>query len=184
MLAGLSDARPTRARAAETTLPPPLFAIRRRYADVGELKRLFSANPREAIRAIRTAADEGIAAAQTVWGQVLLDGELVARNPEAAFRMFSIAADKGDLEALNMVGRCHEHGWGVPANQETAALHYQDAAARGHVWAKVNLAQILMRRGRPEDRLRCYELFRAAAAAGNLKAKNVDFHPEVSRVGA
>jgi hypothetical protein len=158
--------------AAEAAFAPPRIVFRRRYADVVELKRRFGDDPGEASRAIRIAAADGIPAAQTVWGQLLLDGELVARDPVAAFRAFSIAADRGDLEALNMLGRCHEHGWGVPADQDRAADCFRRAAARGHVWAKVNLAQILMRRGRIEDRMRCYELFRSAVAAGNLKAKN------------
>lgn len=147
-----------------------LIATRRRYADVAELKRLFGQNRREAVRAIRTAADDGFAAALTVWGQLLLDGELVPRDREGAFRAFSSAADKGDLEALNMVGRCYEQGWGVLADARRATEFFEIAANGGHLWAKVNLAQMLMRAGDPQNRPRCFALFKAAAEGGTTKA--------------
>jgi TPR repeat protein len=169
-LANILGAQRAHVPASEIAFAPPLIAIRRRYVDATELKHLFSQNPREAVRAIRTAAEEGIAAAQMVWGQLLLDGKLVPRNPEAAFRAFSSVADIGDLEALNMVGRCYEQGWGVPADHRRATEFFETAAKAGHVWAQVNLAQMLMRAGVSEDRPRCFALFKVAAEGGNNKA--------------
>ncbi|WPO43229.1 tetratricopeptide repeat protein [Tardiphaga sp. 42S5] len=166
----LLGARPVRHPATEIRFARPLIAIRRRYADAAELKRFFSENPTEALRAIRAAADDGIPAAQTVWGQILLDGKLVPRDPVAAFHAFAMAADGGDIEALNMVGRCHEQGWGVAVNAGRATEVFEAAAKAGHLWAQVNLAQMLMRTGAPEDRPRCFALFKAAAEGGNSKA--------------
>lgn len=130
------------------------------------------ANPREAASAIHGAAKRGIASAQLVYGQLLLDGRDVARDPIAALAWFERAAEGGEPEAWNMVGRCHEKGWGTPQDYARAMPYFERAIALGHVWAKVNLAQILMRLGNPADRPRAYRLFEEAARAGNLKAIN------------
>ncbi|WP_343616988.1 tetratricopeptide repeat protein [Novosphingobium sp.] len=132
----------------------------------------LAANPREAVSAIRTAAQREIAAAQLVYGQLLLDGRGVKRDPVAALAWFERAAAQGEPEAWNMVGRCHEKGWGTPQDYRRAMPYFERAAALGHVWAKVNLAQILMRLGDPADRPRAYHLFEEAAGVGHLKAIN------------
>lgn len=129
-------------------------------------------NPREAASAIRCAAKRGIAPAQLVYGQLLLDGRGVVRDPVAALTWFERAAESGESEAWNMVGRCHEKGWGTPQDYRRAMPYFERAIALDHVWARVNLAQILMRLGNPAERPRAYRLFEEAAKAGNLKAIN------------
>ncbi len=117
-----------------------------------------------------------MAPAQIVWGQLLLDGHGVARDTEAAFTWFEKAAATGNAEARNMVGRCYEQGWGVAVDHKRATELFAIAARAGHVWGQVNLAQMLMRAGSPQDRARCFALFKAAAEGGtrkeNLKAMN------------
>lgn len=162
--------RPVGPFTRDLTFAPPRIAILRYDADIAELRRIFSTSPKEAVRAIKAAADNGFPAAQTVWGQVLLDGKLVPRDPEGAFRAFAMAADQGDVDALNMVGRCYEQGWGVAADAGRATSKFEMAAERGHLWAQVNLAQMLMRAGAPQDRPRCFALFKAAAEGGSSKA--------------
>ncbi len=155
-------ANPTRTR----------IAFERVTLDIERLQARLARNPREAAQAIRHAAERGSVAAQLVLGQILLDGRGTARDPEAALTWFERAAESGDAEAWNMVGRCYEKGWGVPQDYRRAAGYFEEAIRRGHVWAKVNLAQILMRLGDPSGRPRAFDLFREAAGKGNLKAVN------------
>lgn len=158
--------------ASAPVFAPPRIIIRKRYASVEELRTLLSRDPRQAVVSVREAASAGMIGAQIIYGQMLLDGQHVERNAADAYSWFAKAAGSGDLEALNMLGRCHENGWGTLPDFARAAAYFERAANAGHVWAKVNLAQILMRQGRPEDRVRCFDLFQDAAAAGNLKAMN------------
>jgi TPR repeat protein len=154
-----------------TTLAPRLEVRLRHFSlDTERLEAHLVSNPRAAAVAIRDAAEQGSAAAQLIFGQLLLDGRGVAPDPRAAWGWFERAAAQGDVEARNMVGRCHERGWGVLQDYRLAAPHFERAIEHGHVWAKVNLAQILMRLGDPAERPRAYELFRQAAEQGNLKA--------------
>lgn len=151
----------------------PLYIHLKRFSlDTLGLEARLARNPREAAGAIRRAAEHGSDAAQLAFGQLLLDGRGVSRDPLMALAWFERAAKRGNAEARNMVGRCFERGWGVPQDYVIAAAHFEQAIAGGHVWAKVNLAQILMRLGDPAQRPRAYELFREAAEQGNLKAIN------------
>ena len=155
------------------TAAPPLHVHLKRFSlDTAGLEARLARNPREAASAIRHAAERGSDAAQLAFGQLLLDGRGVSRDPLTALTWFERAAERGNAEARNMVGRCYERGWGVPQDYVLAAAHFEQAIAGGHVWAKVNLAQILMRLGDPAQRPRAYELFREAAEQGNLKAIN------------
>jgi TPR repeat protein len=157
---------------ATTAFAAPRIVVRRRHASIEELRTLLARNPRQAAISIRDAAHAGMTGAQIAYGQMLLDGSHVERNVAQACSWFAKAAESNDLDALNMLGRCHENGWGVLPDFDRAAGYFEQAANKGHVWAKVNLAQILMRKGRPEDRARCFALFQEAADAGNLKAMN------------
>jgi len=140
--------------------------------DTEALKARLVADPRVAAGAIHGAARQGSAAAQLVYAQILLDGRGVAGDPVAALVWFQRAAEQSEPEAWNMIGRCHEKGWGTPQDYVRAIPYFERAITLGHVWAKVNLAQILMRLGNPADRPRAYSLFEEAANAGNLKAIN------------
>lgn len=153
--------------------PPTIeFRLEPLSLDTDALEARLIADPRQAAGAIRGAARLGSAAAQVVYGQLLLDGRGVARDPVAALAWFQRAAARGEPEAWNMIGRCHEKGWGLPQDYVRAIPYFEQAIALEHVWAKVNLAQILMRLGDPADRPRAHLLFEEAANVGNLKAIN------------
>lgn len=155
---------------------PWVIRIRTQRVSADELRDMLVRNPGDAARWIETAAKAGMAPAQIVWGQLLLDGRGVARDAEAAFDWFQKAAAQGDVEARNMVGRCYEQGWGVAVNFKLATESFEMAAESGHAWGQVNLAQMLMRAGDPADRPKCFALFKKAAEGGtnkvNLKAMN------------
>jgi TPR repeat protein len=161
---------------AAMELPQPQLHICAQRVTKAQLRDLLLDRPRDAVRWIEAAAEAGLAPAQIVWGQMLLDGDRVPRNPQAAFAWFERAALSGDLDGRNMVGRCYEQGWGVEPKFKLATAYFESAADGGHLWGQVNLAQMLMRRGDPADRPRCFELFRVAAEGGtskaNLKAMN------------
>jgi hypothetical protein len=158
-------------------VPPPIVVqFRTQRVTTDQLRDMLVRNPRDAARWIEAAAKAGMAPAQIVWGQLLLDGHSVARDAKAAFGWFQEAAVQGDVEARNMVGRCYEQGWGVAPDPRRAKEAFEIAARAGHVWGQVNLAQMLMREGDTANRPRCFALFKAAAEGGtgkvNLKAMN------------
>jgi len=143
---------PSRGRAGA-----PLWTVRicTQRVTTDELRDMLTRNPSNATRWLEAAANAGMAPAQIVWGQLLLDGHGVARDTKAAFAWFQKAAAQGDIEARNMVGRCYEQGWGVAVDFKLATESFEIAARSGHVWGQVNLAQVLMRADDPAERPRC-----------------------------
>lgn len=130
---------------------------------------------------IRTAAESGLAEAQAVYGQMLLDGVEVAGDPRAGFGWFVRAAAQEHPMALNMVGRCYELGWGVAIDPARAAECYRVAAGRGSTEAMYNYAtQLALGRGVAEDRATALGWLRKAAARGFAKAENFvgSFHED------
>jgi uncharacterized protein len=123
---------------------------------------------------IEAAAQHGVAEAQAVLGQMLLDGNGLARNERMALHWFLCAADAGHAMAQNMVGRIHEHGWGVPADAGTAAVWYRRAADQQLDWGMYNLATLLaLGRGVAVDRAAALAWLQKAAAQGHAKSLNL-----------
>lgn len=130
---------------------------------------------------IREAAAAGLADAQAVYGQMLLDGVEVPADARAGFGWFVRAAAQEHLMALNMVGRCYELGWGVAPDPVRAAECYHVAAARGMAEAMYNYAtQLALGRGVAEDKATALAWLRKAAAGGFAKAENFvgSFHED------
>lgn len=122
---------------------------------------------------LRDAARGGEAAAQALYGQLLLDGNGVARDARAAFGWFNAAAAQGHAMALNMVGRCYDLGWGVAVDRTRAAACFAAAAERGLVEGMYNHATALtLGAGVMQDRTAALGWFERAAAAGYAKAIN------------
>ncbi len=130
---------------------------------------------------LRALAEGGEAEAQTLYGQLLLDGNGVARDAAAGFSWFNRAATQGHLMGLNMVGRCYDLGWGVAIDKVRAAECYRIAAERGLDWAMYNYATLLaLGHGVAEDKTAALAWFRKAAKLGNAKAMNFvgSFHED------
>ena len=130
---------------------------------------------------IREAAEAGLAEAQAVLGQMLLDGAEVPRDARAGFGWFMRAAAQEHLVSLNMVGRCYELGWGVTPDPVRAAECFRVAAERGLTEAMYNRAtQLALGRGVAEDRAAALVWLRRAAARGYAKAENFvgSFHED------
>jgi uncharacterized protein len=147
-----------------------------------EIARRLSGPPDQRAAFVRAAAEAGVAEAQAILGQMLLDGTDVARDAPGAVGWFWKAAAQGHLMATNMLGRCYDLGWGVPVDKARAAEWYRVAADRGLDWAMYNLATLMtLGEGVPQDRPGALALFRKAAdLTGNAKAINYigSFHED------
>jgi TPR repeat protein len=149
--------------------------------DTAEVARRLAGPPADRAAFIAAAAEAGLAEAQAVLGQMLLDGAAVPHDPPAGFRWFRRAAEQGHVGALNMLGRCYDQGWGVAVDKPAAAHCFAQAAARGLDWGLYNYATALaLGDGVAEDRPQALALFRKAAAMGNAKALNYvgSFHED------
>ena len=141
----------------------------------------LSGSPEERAAFVREAADAGVAEAQAVYGQMLLDGVGVVADPVAALGWFTKAAAQHHVMALNMVGRCYDLGWGTAPDKTRAAECYRIAAAQGLDWGMYNYATLLaLGQGVAEDKAAALDWFRKAAALGNAKAINFigSFHED------
>ncbi|WP_157216680.1 tetratricopeptide repeat protein [Flavisphingomonas formosensis] len=138
-----------------------------------ELQARLSGSPEERAVLVGAAAEAGVAEAQAVYGQMLLDGHGVPSDARAAVGWFSKAAQQGHVMAINMIGRCYDLGWGVAVDKARAAQWYRAAADRGLDWGMYNLATLMaLGHGVAEDKPAALALFRKAAAMGNAKAIN------------
>ncbi|RXD02425.1 sel1 repeat family protein [Sphingomonas sp. UV9] len=138
----------------------------------------LSGSPAERAAFVREAADAGVAEAQAVYGQMLLDGTGVAADPVAALGWFTRAAAQHHVMALNMVGRCYDLGWGTRVDKTRAAECYRVAAARGLDWAMYNYATLLaLGDGVAEDKPAALALLETVAAmdTGLASAKAINF---------
>ena len=145
----------------------------------GEAREALAGPARAAL--IREAAEAGIADAQAVLGQMLLDGAELPKDARAGFGWFVRAAAQGHIAALNMVGRCYDLGWGVAVDRARAAECFQAAAVRGLPEAMYNYATLLaLGEGVAQDRATALGWLRKAAARGFAKAENFvgSFHED------
>jgi len=141
--------------------------------DAEEVKRRMAGPLDERVAFLRVAAEGGVAEAQAIYAQMLLDGMGMARDQPAAVGWFDKAARQGHAMAINMMGRCYDLGWGVPVDKARAAQWFKAAADRGLDWGMYNYATALaLGEGVAEDKPQALALFRKAAAMGNGKADN------------
>ena len=141
-----------------------------------ELARLREQGPAEDYAAwIRAAAELGLIEAQTIYGQMLLDGAGVERDQEQGLAWFKRAAHADHPMAINMVGRCYENGWGVPRDDTVAAYWFRLAADKGLDWGMYNYAHMLRsgRGGVAQNSAAALALYQKAAQAGHVKSIGV-----------
>jgi len=138
----------------------------------------LSGSPEERAAFVREAADAGVAEAQAVYGQMLLDGTGVVADPVAALGWFTKAAAQHHVMALNMVGRCYDLGWGTAVDKARAAQCYRIAAERGLDCAMYNYATLLaLGEGVAEDKPAALALLETVAGmdSGLAGAKAINF---------
>ncbi len=150
------------------------YLPRRNEVSPDQLPDMLVGEPREAARTILAAAETGLADAQVMLGQILLEGRGIQRDPELAVRWFRIARGQGNAMAHNMLGRCLEHGWGCNPAPSAAASEYRKAAEQGLDWAMYNLANLFATgRGVAQDQAQALALYRQAATLGHAKSMNL-----------
>jgi uncharacterized protein len=124
-------------------------------------------------RLLGELAGAGVAEAQALYGQLLLDGVEVPRDRRAAMAWFRRAAAQEHLMALNMVGRCYDLGHGAAIDKVRAAECFRVAAERGLPEAMYNYATLLaLGQGVEEDKAAALGWLERAAARGYAKAIN------------
>jgi hypothetical protein len=139
-----------------------------------ELRERLASDPRQAARTILSAARDGVTEAQTLLGQILLDGQGIEQDAALARTWFQIAAERGDAMARNMLGRCLEQGWGGLIDLPGAASHFRMAAAAGLDWGMYNFAGLLATgRGVQRDQHQAMALYLRAAQLGHAKSMNL-----------
>ena len=89
-----------------------------------------AADPSEAARLYRAAADQGHAGAQVNLGRLYRDGRGVARDDAAAARWYQRAADRGQPIAQFNLAQMYASGNGVRQDDVAAHMWYSIAAAR------------------------------------------------------
>lgn len=158
----------------------PTFAEIESWSAEEAQERLGSSDA-EVAAILKVAAEAGVADAQALYGQVLLDGKGIEKDGNEALRWFSEAATAGHVMAMNMVGRCCEFGWGTHVDKARAAQWYEAAAARGLDWGMYNLATLhCLGEGVALDREAAFRLYSRAAALGHAKSINLlgGFHED------
>lgn len=137
----------------------------------------LSGSPEARAALIREGAQAGLAEAQAVYGQMLLD----AQQPGEAFGWFWKAAQQGHPMGLNMLGRCYDLGWGTRIDKARAAECFRVAAEGGLDWGMYNYGSALaLGQGLTQDKAAALGWFEKAAAMGHAKSINFvgSFHEE------
>ena len=89
------------------------------------------ADPEDAVRWLRWAADMGRPAAATTLGVAFFNGGGLARDTAQAVALYRWAAEEGDPGALRNLGLCHRDGDGVEQDPAEALRLFVEAALRG-----------------------------------------------------
>ena len=87
-------------------------------------------------------AKQGDVDAQTILGEMYLDGIGVKQDTKKAYDWLSKAAKSGDKEAQYLLGFMYENGIGVKVDIVKAVNWYEKAANKGDIMAMYNLAFI------------------------------------------
>lgn len=139
-----------------------------------ELAAILAGPPEQAAAWLHAAAEGGVAQAQLMYGQMLLDGRGVAADPGQAVFWFKRAARTDDPVAMNLLGQCYLHGRGVAPSPVMAAHWHLLAAQAGLDWGMYNYATALaLGSGVDEDRKEAFSWLSKAAALGHAKSLNV-----------
>jgi TPR repeat protein len=106
------------------------------------LEILKNEQPSATYEAFFELAKSGDVDAQTLVGEMYLDGIGVKTDYEKAFFWLSKAAQREDSQAQYLVGYMYENGLYVAKDIVSAVKWYKKAALRGDVMAQYNLALI------------------------------------------
>jgi hypothetical protein len=129
------------------------------------------ADPGEAARWIRLAAERGMVDAQFALGVMYDDGEGVKRDTAEAVRWYRLAARRGCASAQFNLGECFHQGRGVERSETRAWWWISLAAAQGDPNAQLNLGtRYLDGIGVARNELEAHLWFNLAVAHGSADA--------------
>ncbi len=129
-------------------------------------------NQKQAVIYFRSAAQQGLASAQTHLGSCYYSGTGVNQNHQQAFEWFLKAAKQGDLTAQDNLGSCYLLGHGTTKNHIAAVEWYKKAAGKGNASAQAHLGSCyLYGQGVTADKDTAIYWYEKAAAQGNTTAK-------------
>ncbi len=121
---------------------------------------------------IRSAAEQGFAAAQNSLGDMYYEGEGVPESDKEAVKYYRLAADQGYAAAQNNLGLMYDNGQGVPQSDKEALKYYRLAADQGYAAAQINLGYMYQYgQGVPQSDKTAVKYFRLAADQGNAVAQ-------------
>ena len=106
------------------------------------LKALDSGDTLKAFEQFQTLAKGGDIDAQTMLGEMYLDGIGTTQDTKKAYYWIQKAANNGDKEAQYLLGFMYENGIEVKKDISQAVSWYQKAANKGDIMAMYNLAFI------------------------------------------
>ncbi len=106
------------------------------------LEMLDKGKPEMASATFLQLAKSGDVDAQTMLGEMYLDGIGVKVDHQKAFFWLAKAANKGDSEACYLLGFMYENGLQVGQSLSRAVSWYKKAALKGDTMAQFNLAMI------------------------------------------
>ena len=89
-----------------------------------------------------------------------------------SFEVIKELAESGVPASQNALGCMYRDGVNVDRNAEHAKTWFEKAAGYGNEEAKINLADMLIAEGKPEDRERALGLYMSTARKGNRDARN------------
>lgn len=112
------------------------------------LKVLDSGNVTKAFTQFQSLAKSGDIDAQTMIGEMYLDGIGTLQDTKKAYYWIQKAANSSDKEAEYLLGTMYENGIEVKQNISEAAIWYKKASNKGDVMAMYHLAFIYKNGGK------------------------------------
>lgn len=124
----------------------------------------------EAYDAIVSAAEKGLAPAQSRLGYMYAEGLGVTQNPEKSEHWYRMAANQGDIDAMVSLGNIY---YGIRNDFNTAFHYYSDAAYAGDADAQLSLAYMYLRgEGVEQDYEKAFKWTEKSAKQGVAQAQN------------
>ena len=121
---------------------------------------------------IKEQAEQGIAEAQYILGNMYAQGFNVEQNLKKSFQWIEKSAKQGYAAAEFDLASKYDIGEGIETNLQEAAIWYEKVAKKGEAAAAFNLASMYESgQGLPKDLINAYAWFEAAAIMGFEAAK-------------
>ena len=100
----------------------------------------YRKDPKEAVKWLGLAAEQGDAEAQADYGYCLQYGVGCKKDIKKAVLMLRAAAMQGDDDGMSYYGYCLQHGIGCKKNPRKGMRWYRTAAKQGYLSAQNNYA--------------------------------------------